>query len=145
MRDLARNLRPFWYCEQIGIAERYDEYGNTGEYRPLYGDPIRAVANISPAGGYAQTEIFGNLENYDKVIVTADINCPINEDCILFIDKEPDMGLPVEPSDCDYTITIDHRIIASRVYDRPKYDYVVRRVARGLDSVSIAVRKVEVT
>ena len=61
--------------------------------------------------------MFGGLENYDKVIVTDWMDCPINEQTVLWIDKTPNDG---------------------------EHDYIVRRVARSLNSISIAVSKVKV-
>lgn len=101
-----------------------DEYGNfTGEYAPIYTEPIRMSANVSPATGQSTTEQFGNLENYDKVIVTDWMECPIDENSVLFIDKEP-----------------EHNTSGDLMYD-----YIVKRVAKSLNSISIAVRKVDVS
>lgn len=44
-------------------------------------------ANISPAAGYAQIQQFGQFISYDKVIITDDMTCPIDENAVLFIDK----------------------------------------------------------
>lgn len=123
MKALARNKRPFTYCLYTGKEMLKDEYGNeTGEYRITYSAPVETSGNISPATGQSVTEQFGNLDNYDKVIVLADPDTEIDEDTVLFIDKayEEDEG------------------------GNPVYDYTVRRVARSLNSVSIAVRKVDV-
>lgn len=82
-------------------------------------------ANISPASGASMTEQFGTMDNYDKVIVTDDMTCPIDENTVLYIDAPP---------------VID--------YDTGKYnpyDYVVMRVAKSINSISIAVRKVNVS
>lgn len=80
-------------------------------------------ANVSAATGYAQTEQFGTFIDYDKVIVTDDMACPINEHTVLFIDKDVE-------------------------YDgdgKPLPDYIVRRVAKSLNSISIAASKVDVS
>lgn len=120
----TRNDSPFYYCLYADKIPIVDEYGNeTGENQVAYADPVKMYANISPASGAAQTEQFGNLENYDKVIVTRDMDCPINENSVLFIDKEPEYSLDGDPM----------------------YDYTVRRVAKSLNSISIAVRKVNVS
>ena len=80
------------------------------------------LANISPASGAAQVEQFGQFVSYDKVIVTDDMSCPISEDTVLFVDKEPEYG-----------------------GEKPLYDYVVKRVAKSLNSISIAISKVNVS
>lgn len=122
MRNLQRNTRTFWYrlYTNVDPIETTDEWGNTvetGEQSMGYGDPVQMSANISPATGASITEQFGNLDNYDKVIVTADMSCPIDENTVLYVDTTPP-----EP-----------------------YDYVVRGIARSLNSISIAIRKVDVT
>lgn len=123
MRCLKRNQRQFWYCLYQDAEELIDEWGNaTGEYEPIYGEQQSMNANISPASGYAQTEQFGNLDSYDKVIVTDWMDCPIDENSVLFIDKDP-----------EYSID-----------GKPLFDYTVRRVAKSLNSISIAVQKVSV-
>lgn len=123
MRCLKRNMQKFWYCLYESSEDQYDEYGNLLQ-EPLvtYAEPVRMLANISAASGQAQTEMFGGLDSYDKVIVTADMECPIDEHTVLFVDKEPENSL-------------------SGV---PMYDYIVKRVAKSLNSISIAVRKVDV-
>ena len=120
----TRNDKPFYYCLFKDTEPITDEYGNErGENRVLYYDSVLAYANISPASGYAQTEQFGNLDNYDKVIVTHDMNCPIDENSVLFVDKEP-----------EYTVAGD-----------PMFDYTVRRKAVSLNHIAYAVRKVDVS
>lgn len=124
MRTLKRNQRSFYYCLYQWKEAITDEYGNeTGETRIRYAEPVQMMANISPATGNSSTEQFGNLDNYDKVMVTDKLDCPIDENSVLFIDKEPEHNTKGDPM----------------------FDYVVRRVAKSLNSVSIAVSKVAVT
>lgn len=79
--------------------------------------------NVSAATGSAQVEQFGNFISYDKVIVTDNLSCPIDENTVLFVDKEPEY-------DAD---------------GNPLYDYIVRRVAKSLNSISYAISKVTVS
>lgn len=139
MKALELNKKLFYYClfsEKIPIV---DEYGNeSGESIVTYQDAVPMKANISQATGQSNTEQFGNLENYDKVIVTDDVNCPIDENSVLFIDKEP-----------EYTDALTHSTTAITTVDEtvtvPVYDYTVRRVAKSINSISIAVKKVDVS
>lgn len=118
------NKRTFWYCPYQDEEKLYDDWMNqTGESRIIYGEPVEVKANISPASGVAQTEMFGNLENYDKVISPLPVDFPITENDVLFIDKPPE-------------------------YDKdgnPKFDYKVRRIARSLNYTAVAVTKVVVS
>lgn len=139
MKCLHRNKRPFYYCLYKGEIEILDEYGNlSGEKIVTYEDGVMEMANISTATGQSNTEQFGNLENYDKVIVIDDLNCPIDENSVLFIDKEP------EYKDAEYNEQTAITITGATV-KVPVYDYIVRRVAKSLNSISIAVSKVKVS
>lgn len=122
-RRRTRNDRPFWYCLYGDTETVEDEYGNEIGSRVTYAEPVKMYANISPATGYAQTEQFGNLDNYDKVIVTGDMDCPIDENSVLFIDKEPEYNLDGDPMP----------------------DFIVRRRAPSLHHIAFAVRKVNVS
>ena len=125
MRCLARNKRTFFYALQGGQTEITDEYGNvTGQYEISYTNPIKGRANISAAQGEIQSRQFGESERYDKVIVLDNPNTPINEYSILWVDT-----LPLLNDD--------------GTTDTP-YDYVVTRKAVSLNSVSLAIRKVNV-
>lgn len=117
----TRNDRKLYYCLYTGMTQQTDADGRKyGEKTASYAEPVEMWANISPAKGYAQTEIFGDFDGYDRVIVTKDMNCPINENTVLFIDKEP-----------------SHNLAGGTMYD-----YIVRRVAKSLNTISYAVSKV---
>ena len=126
MKILHRNKKKFFYCLYDSTEPIYDEDSNEIGEKVLYEPAVAMYANISPATGIANTEQFGNLENYDKVIVTDDMSCPIDESTVLFIDKDP-----------EYKVY--------QAANEPIYDYVVRRVAKSINSISIAVSKVKVT
>ena len=118
-------MRPFYYATYESKSEITDEYGNkTGEYEIIYSNPVKCKGNISPAQGEIQSRQFGDSESYDKVIALSNTNVPIDEHSILWVDTLP-------------TINNDGTT------DTP-YDYTVREVARSLNSVSIAIRKVDV-
>ena len=118
------NKRPFWYCQYKGTEMVTDSDGyKTGETRIKYSDPIPMSANVTQATGRTVQEQFGTSINYDKVILTCDMECPINENTVLFIDK------PVELDEDG----------------NPCFDYIVKRVSRGLTVITIAISRVEVT
>lgn len=124
MKGMERNKRTFWHCLYDRKEPIIDEDGNeTGEEQIVYKPAKSLRANISAASGSSQVEQFGNLAGYDKVIVLDDTSCPIDENTVLFIDKEPEYGED----------------------GNPLYDYRVKRVAKSLNSVSIAATKVSVS
>ena len=125
MRCMVRNQSKFYYALYIDSSEMIDEYGNgTGEYEVSHGNPTQARGNVSSARGEMQSRQFGESESYDKVIVLDNINTPIDEYSILWVDT-----LPLLNSDGST--------------DTP-HDYVVVRKAVSLNSVSLAIRKVAV-
>lgn len=126
MKALARNKQTFYYALPTGtLTDVLDGDGlYTGEKMPVYGSPVQAQMNISPATGRTVLEWFGVNETYDKVLVTDDPNCPITELAILWIDTDP--------------------AITSGAATNP-HDYLVSRVARSLNSTVIGVRKVSVS
>lgn len=126
MRCMVRNKRTFYYASYIGEAEITDGDGNlTGEYTLSYGNPVKMSGNISAAQGEIQNRQFGESESYDKVIVLDDMVAPIDEHSILWVDTLP---LPNLDGSTD-----------------TPHDYIVKRVARSLNSVAIAISKVDVT
>ena len=146
MRTANRNKRTFWYClydEKVPIVDT--EGYETGESIVKYSTPTKMTANISPASGYAQTEQFGNLDNYDKVIVTDWLDCPIDESSVLFIDKAVEYGEAVTIDYEESTTLYGNPTTTEVKVDVPLYNYIVRRVAKSLNSVSIAVKKVDIT
>ena len=125
MRCMTRNKTTFYYASYIGETEIIDEYGNsTGEYNLIYSKPIKVLGNISAAQGEIQNRQFGESESYDKVIVLDDINAPIDEYSILWVDTLPHLN---EDGSTD-----------------TPHDYTVKRVAKSLNGVSVAISKVDV-
>lgn len=123
MRIMEKYKSPFWYCLYVREEPVKDEYGNETGGRTLYREPTFMRANVSPATGAAQIEQFGNLPGYDKVILTDDTSCPINENTALFLDKEPEFDGE----------------------GNPLYDYRVKRVARSKNFIAYAVSRVSVS
>ena len=125
MKIMERNKRPLWYLLYDRKTPAVDAEGNeTGEEIIVYKPAVALRANVSPASGSSQVEQFGNLAGYDKVIVTDDMSCPIDENTVLFVDKEPEYR---------------------KADGKPLYDYIVKRVAKSLNTIAYAVTKVSVS
>ncbi len=148
MRTLNRNKQTFYYATYMEKQEmtETDEYGNilqTGEYQTIYSNPVEYTANISPANGTTASEIFGTAEGYDKIIVIDDLNVPIDEFSLLWIDTTPDIETVDENSPV-LEFTMGGIVIGDNGHFKPN-DYIVKRIARSLNSMAIAVRKVNVS
>ena len=124
MRSQQKNKRKFWYAsEGDTTTEVKDENGYyTGEWATEYATPVFTYANISANRGNAYEEEFGASLDYDRVITDCDVNLGINEKSRLWIEVEPDLK--------DNTVP---------------HDYIVKKVARSLNSVTIAIKKVDVS
>jgi len=124
VRTLERNKQTFYYSLYDTKGDVKDEYGNkTGEVSKKFSSPIKMKASISPPSGASFAEQFGKSIQYDKVIITDDMNCPIDENSILFVDNPP-------------TYNKDGDLI---------FDYIVKKVAKSLNCIAYAISKVDVS
>lgn len=134
MRCMERNKVNFYYALFTKRVPVVDEYGNdTGEFDVQHGNPVKSSANISAAKGETQTRQFGENVSYDKVIVMDNETPPIDEYSILWIDTTPELN-------ADGSLAVD-----GEGNVKTPHDYIVKKVAKSLNSVSYAVSKVSVT
>lgn len=120
MRVLKRNEIPFYYATYQGIAD-YEVGGyKNGEKTISYSAPTLMRASISANRGTNEVDQFGTNLQYDKVIITGDMNCPIDENTILWVDKEPYNNNTLLP-----------------------HNYIVKKIAKSLNYISIAIKRVE--
>lgn len=134
MKCMSRNKSRFFYSLYEGKEPITDEYGNnTGEYNVIHGKPIEFMANISAAKGETTTRQFGESESYDKVIVMDNDAPPIDEYTTLWVDTVPQVD-----EDGNLETNDDGEVITP-------HDYIVKKVAKSLNSVSIAISKVVVS
>ena len=126
MRTMVRNKIPIFYANYRDKLPIQDEYGNmTGEYKVSYDTPTEIKANVSAVSGEVTTRLFGDDVSYDRIIVLDDPKFPIAESSILWIDNLP--------------------VIAEDGSTKTPNDYIVKRVAPSLNSLSIAVSRVSIT
>lgn len=86
MRVMERNKSAYWYLLYDRKEPVKDKEGHeTGDTRVVYKEAVKRWDNVSAATGSAQVEQFGNFISYDKVIVTDDLTCPIDENTVLFM------------------------------------------------------------
>ena len=125
MKILHRNKVRIFYANYVDKEPVLDKDGyQTGEYKVVYSNPVEVRGNVSSARGEVITRQFGEDESYDRVIVMDDPKVPITLSSVMWIDTMPD-------------------ILSDGTTETP-YDYIVKQVAPSLNSVSIAVSKVNV-
>ena len=116
MIGLRRNEKVFHYKLYTGKTEIMKDNLFTGEYTLTYGTLTECRGSISSSKGMSERWEFGTQLDYDRVIIVHDVNCPITENSILWIDAATNAP----------------------------HDYIVKRVAKSLNHVAIAIRQVTV-
>ena len=133
MRCLNKNKVKFWYALYKQRVPVMDDFGRpTGEYDHEYSSPVAYKANISPPQGDVAVQYFGKDVSYSGVIVLDKTTFPVNEDSILWIDIVPSLD-----ENGDLIINENGDAVTP-------HNYEVKKVAKSLNSVLIAIQKVDV-
>lgn len=123
MRSLRKNQQRLCYATYNNKIPVTDENGDfTGDTETGYSTPVSFYANISPAKGSSQEEVFGKNLDYSRTVVTCDMTLPIDEFSRIWIETKP--VLKADGTACGDSA-----------------DYSVVQVARGLNSVAYALKK----
>ena len=89
MRNLRRNLKKIYYKMYLGEEDLLDEDGyRTGEQAASYSELRECMISVSGNKGNSEISQFGKILDYDRTMVTADINCEIDEHSVLWIDTD---------------------------------------------------------
>lgn len=121
MRLLQKNKQTLYYALYSSKTMATDANGlKTGEVVETYASPVEMSANISPARGSAELEMFGINTNYSKTIATGEMNCPISETSRIWIGVTPNLAAN-------------------------NWNYEVVGVAKSLNSIVYAVKEVDVS
>ena len=119
MRRQKRNQQNLYYALFVEKTPIVDKHGNqSGEWNTVYSDPIAFKANVSPAKGESESAVFGKNLDYDKSIVPDRTDIHIDESSVLWVDS----------------------LDASK-----PHDYVVVRIAKSLNELVVAIKKVNVS
>lgn len=136
MRGLKRNQKTLYYqlyASNIPVYET-DLDGNivtdpitgepllTGETKVGYSDPVEFRANVSANRGESSSDPFGIDLSYDKTMVSCDMNLPIDELSVLFVDKKPEFD-----AGGNLVNTADYKVV---------------KVAKSLNSTLYAIKKI---
>lgn len=108
MRNARKNDRRMWYALYDGKKMVYDSDGRpTLEYTEGYSSPVEFYANLSAGSSDADEQPFGQNVQYDRIILTHDMSCPINEHSLIWVHKEPETDVygQADPKTADYEVT----------------------------------------
>lgn len=117
---MERYKSTIYYCLYKGKEKKIVD-GRMMGYQPVYQKPVPFNIHVGWARGSADSDMFGVNLDYDKPMVTNWMECPIDENTVLFVDKKPEFD-----------------------GDTPLYDYVVKRVAKSKNYITYAIKKVSV-
>lgn len=123
MRDLTIDQSTIYYAMYVGKQEVTDADGyGTGQNAPKYTIPRKVKVCVSTPTGNAESNPFGYFTNYDKIITTANKEFKADEYSVLWIDVVP--------------------VINTDGSTNTPFDYVVKRVAKGITDTAYAISKV---
>ena len=101
MRILSRNKKDLWYANVSASSYVTDNNGlKTGEKEVTYTTPVKvrmsmaisSGANNLGSQGMVVLDPFRITTAYTHRMVTEDMDCPINEESLIWIDKTPTEG-----------------------------------------------------
>ena len=102
MHTLNRNKQDLWYSLKIRTEEVRDEQTGllTGEHRVIYSEPVETRMSMSISSGannlgsqgMVTLDPYGITTAYTHRMVTHDMNCPINEESLIWIGRTPTDG-----------------------------------------------------
>lgn len=73
MKLLRRNTKEFEYLPWTGEETDLDEHGrHTGNYKPVYGNPVTKRGNISTPSGQTNQTFYGQDIRYTHTLVMAE-------------------------------------------------------------------------
>lgn len=80
MKLLRRNLTEFEYLPNTGLeSDLNEDEEHTGEFYPVYGEPVSYKGNISSPSGYTNQAFYGMDIRYTHVLVMDNPDLDIRE------------------------------------------------------------------
>lgn len=124
MFSLTIDQQKVYYALYTGKTPKVDAQGyKTLEYEKHYSEPVPIWISVSANKGWAYASPLGISLDYTKTLSTDDMNCPITEESVLWIDKEP----------------FDEN------GEQTSHNYIVVQVAKSLNLIVYAVKEVKVS
>ena len=163
MKGLYRNKRPVYYALYEGETEIMKDGFYTGAHQKQYGDIQMQKMDVGASrtaygfvSSVVQMEYFGLDKPYSKVAVVDDINCPITEETLVWLDQ----GKLSEYA-ADSTYAVGKKVLHNgRIYkckqsvDTPSefdenawelvpHNYMVSGIAKSLNFIAYMLKEVD--
>ena len=126
MRTMTRNRQVFYSASLEAVGMSTDTDGNYVEETFTYSKPVKRYGVFTPADGQASSQLYGMNERYDRVITLNQGETYLDVGSILWVDTMPEIDEKTGNTDTPY-------------------DYIVVKKAVSLNTVSVAIRKVDVS
>ena len=147
MRLLARNKQTLWFANPANSTWVVDKNGlKTGEKETTYGThqsakmsiAISSGANNLGSQGMAELERYGLVTGYTHRATTEDMNCPINEESIIWF------GVPHERT-VESQVEVNGVMQTVQTTEPLPYNFTVVRKARSLNHLIYYLKEVDVS
>ena len=146
MRVLERNKQDIWYALRLDESYVTDENGlKTGEKAQTYGEPIKdrmsmaisSGANNLGSQGIAELELYGITTGYTHRAVTENLNCPMNEESLVWYGIEPTRTVRI-------TSEVNGELVTTEQTVSVPPNFTVVRKAKSLNHLIFYLKEVDV-
>ena len=147
MRLLSRNKKDIWYANRNSETYVVDSNNlKTGEKQQTYGTPAKIKASMSISSGannlgsqgMVTIEPWGLTTAYTHNAITEDMNCPLNEEAILWYGREPTQIVTITKTVNGETVTEEQEVPVPN-------NFVVVRKAVSLNHLIYYLKEVDVS
>ena len=159
MRVLERNKKDLWFANRVSESYVTDTNGlKTGEKQQTYGTPQKIRVSMSMSSGannlgsqgMVALDPYGLTTAYTHNAVTEDMNCPLDEEAIVWYEREP-TTTEMRVTTHTITETVDGEEVTRTVTEEQEvevpvpYNFVVVRKAKSLNHLIYYLREVDVS
>ena len=155
MRVLERNKKDLWFANRVSESYVTDTNGlKTGEKQQAYDTPQKIRVSMSMSSGannlgsqgMVALDPYGLTTAYTHNAVTEDMNCPLDEEALVWYEREPTR---IEERTRTVEETIDGEVTTHTITEQVEvpvpHNFVVVRKAQSLNHLIYYLREVDVS
>ena len=145
MRILERNKKDVWYANRTDETYVTDTNGlKTGEKTQSYGTPQKLRMSISMSSGannlgsqgMVTLDPYGLTTAYTHNAVTEDMNCPIDEEALIWYERTPTVTVTT-------TSIVNGQVVTEEQEVSVPYNFRVVRKAQSLNHLIYYLKEVD--